>query len=259
MKHLLELNRYRDLLWLWTMRELQVRYKQSLLGIAWAVLQPLALTIIFTIVFSQLVRVDTGDIPYPVFSYTALVPWTFFATSLSFGISSLVNNMNLVTKIYFPREILPLASVGAAFADFLVSAVILVALMLVYGLVPGWISLWMAPLLALQVALTIAIVLLGSAVLVFFRDVRFVVPLLIQVWFYATPIIYPVTLVPEKFRALYFLNPMASIIDGYRRVLLTGEAPRLEALALGAAVTLALLAIGCTVFKRAEPVFADLI
>jgi len=120
MKNLSLLCRYRDLLWLWTMREVQVRYKQSLLGIAWAVLQPLALTIIFTLVFSRLVRVDTGGIPYPIFSYSALVPWTFFSTSLSFGINSLVNNMNLVTKIYFPREILPLASVGAAFVDFLV-------------------------------------------------------------------------------------------------------------------------------------------
>jgi lipopolysaccharide transport system permease protein len=259
MKHLLALYRYRDLLWLWVMREVRVRYKQSLLGIAWAVIQPLALTIIFTIVFSRLVQVDTGGIPYPIFSYTALVPWTFFATSLTFGIASLVNNMNLVTKIYFPREILPLASIGAAFVDFLVSAAILAGMLLIYGLAPGWISLWVVPLLGLQVALTIAVVLLGSAVLVFFRDVRFVVPLLIQVWMYATPIIYPVSLVPERFRTLYFLNPMAGIIDGYRRVLLTGEPPQLDALAAGAVVTLALLAIGSVFFKHAEPVFADLI
>ena len=259
MTHLSELYRYRDLLWLWTLREVQVRYKQSLLGIAWAVVQPLALTIIFTIVFSRLVRVDTGDIPYPIFAYSALVPWTFFATSLSFGIASLVNNMNLVTKIYFPREILPLASIGAALVDFAVSAVILAGMMLVYGLTPGWISLWVVPLLALQIALTVAIVLLGSAVLVFFRDMRFVVPLLTQVWMYATPIIYPVDLVPERFRGLYFLNPMAAIIDGYRRVLLAGEAPRLEALAAGTAVTLILLAISYPAFKRAEPAFADLI
>jgi len=258
-RHLSELYRYRDLLWLWTLREVQVRYKQSLLGIAWAVVQPLALTIIFTIVFSQLVRVDTGDIPYPIFSYTALVPWTFFATSLSFGIGSLVNSMNLVTKICFPREILPLASVGAALVDFAVSAAILACMMLLSGVTPGWVSLWVVPLLALQVVLTVAVVLLGSAVLVFFRDVRFVVPLLTQVWMYATPIIYPVELVPERFRTLYFLNPLASIIDGYRRVLLTGETPRLEALAVGAAVSLALLVTGYVFFKRAEPVFADLI
>jgi len=259
MKQLAILLQYRDLLWLWMLREVQVRYKQSLLGIAWAVVQPLALTIIFTIVFSRLVEVDTGGIPYPIFSYVAMVPWTFFSTSMSFGIASLVNNMNLVTRIYFPREILPLASIGAAFVDFLVSAVILAGMMLIYGVRPGWVSLWFVPLLAIQIALTIAVVLLGSALLVFFRDVRFVVPLLTQVWMYATPIIYPVSLVPERFRVLYFLNPMASVIDGYRRVLLTGEAPRVDGLALGAAVTMALLAVGYLFFKRSEPAFADLI
>ncbi len=259
MKRLALLFGYRDLLWLWMLREVQVRYKQSLLGVAWAVVQPLALTLIFTVVFSLLVRVDTGDIPYPIFSYTALVPWTFFSTSLSFGIGSLVNNMNLVTKIYFPREILPLASVGAALVDFVISAVILGGMMLIYGVTPGWVGLWVIPLLVLQIALTVGIVLLGSAVLVFFRDVRFVVPLLIQIWMYATPIIYPVTLVPEQFLTLYFLNPMASIVDGYRRVLLTGEAPRLDALALGAVVSLVVLVAGYVCFKEAEPVFADLI
>lgn len=259
MKNLSLLCRYRDLLWLWTMREVQVRYKQSLLGIAWAVLQPLALTIIFTLVFSRLVRVDTGGIPYPIFSYSALVPWTFFSTSLSFGINSLVNNMNLVTKIYFPREILPLASVGAAFVDFLVSAAILAGMMAIYGVQPRWTILWVLPLLALQIALTLAVVLLGSALLVFFRDVRFVVPLLTQVWMYGSPIIYPTSLVPERLRTLYFLNPMAGIIDGYRRVLLTGESPDFGALALGSAVTLVLLIGGYGFFKRSEPVFADLI
>lgn len=259
MRHFALLLQYRDLLWLWTLREVQVRYKQSLLGIAWAVLQPLALTIIFTIVFSRLVRVDTGGIPYPIFAYTALVPWTFFATSLSFGIASLVNNMSLVTKIYFPREILPLAAIGAAFVDFLVSAVLLAGMMLIYSVQPGWVILWIPLLLLLQIALTIGVVLLGAALLVFFRDVRFVVPLLTQVWLYATPIIYPVSLVPEQFRTLYFLNPMAGIIDGYRRVLLTGEAPQMDALALGSAVTLVLLVVGYSFFKRSEPVFADLI
>lgn len=259
MKQISVLFRYRDLLWMWTVREVQVRYKQSLLGIAWAVLQPLALMIIFTLVFSRLVHVDTGDIPYPVFSYTALVPWTFFATSLSFGIASVVNNMNLVTKIYFPREILPLASIGAAFVDFVASGLILAGMMLVYGVRPGWASLWIGPLLVLQVALTIAVVLLGSALLVFFRDVRFVVPLLTQVWMYASPVIYPSTLVPEQFRILYFLNPMAGIIDGYRRVLLMGEPPQSQALALGSVVTLVLLIAGVLFFKRSEPVFADLI
>ncbi|NLE44668.1 MAG: ABC transporter permease [Chloroflexi bacterium] len=259
MKHLRNLYRYRDLLWLWTWREVQVRYKQSLLGVAWAILQPLALTVVFSVVFSRLVRVDTGGIPYPLFAYAALVPWTFFATSLSFGIPSLVSNMNLVTKIYFPREILPLASVGAAFVDFPMSAIVFVGMMLVYHVTPTVMSLWVIPLLVLQIVLSLAVTLAGSAVLVFFRDVRFVIPLLTQIWMYATPVIYPATLVPERWRTLYFLNPMAGVVDGYRRALLLGQAPLLESIALSAAVSIVLLAVGYTVFKRAEPTFADLI
>jgi lipopolysaccharide transport system permease protein len=258
-KELRELAGYRDLLWLWSLREVRVRYKQSLLGAAWAVLQPLVLTLVFTLVFSRLVKVDTGDIPYPIFAYVALVPWTFFATSLSFGIPSLVNNMNLVTKIYFPREILPIASVGAAFVDFLMAALVLAGLMLVYGYYPTVQSLWVVPLLLLQIALSIAVTLLGSALIVFQRDIRFVIPLLTQIWMYATPIIYPVDLVPEQWQRLYFLNPMAGIIDGYRRALLEGLPPRLDAVAIGTAVTLFLLVSGYYFFKRAEPVFADLI
>ena len=259
MSHLATLNRYRDLLWLWAAREVRVRYKQSLLGVAWAILQPLALTAIFTLIFSLLVRVDTRGIPYPIFAYTALVPWTFFSTSLSFGIPSLVNNMNLVTKIYFPREVLPLASIGAAFVDFSAAAVVFVGLLLLYGIKPDVHVLWLIPLLGVQLVLTIGVTLLGSATIVFFRDVRFVIPLVIQVWMYACPIIYPTEMVPEYLRPYYFLNPMAGIIDGYRRTLLMGEAPEMTAFACSVIVSLLLLVSGYAFFKRVEPVFADLI
>jgi len=257
--HWTQLYRYRDLLWLWTLREVQIRYKQSILGVAWAVLQPLVLAMVFTVVFSRLVRVDTGDVPYPLFSYVALVPWTFMTTSLSFGIASLVNNMNLVTKIYFPREILPLASVGAAVVDLLISGVIVLGMLLAYGIPLTWACLWVIPLLALQVVLTVGIVLVGSALLVFFRDVRFVVPLLTQVWMYATPVIYPASMVPERFRSLYFWNPMAGIIEGYRSALLEGAPPEATTLVRGAIATLILLVGGYLFFKRVEPAFADLI
>ena len=259
MGYLYDLYQYRDLLWLWIVREVRVRYKQSLLGIGWAILQPLALTAVFTLVFSQLIRVDTGGIPYPIFAYAALVPWTFFASSLSFGIPSLVNNMNLVTKIYFPREVLPLASIGAAFLDFAIAWLIFGGMLAFYRIWPGIHVLWVIPLLAVQVILTIAVTLIGATVIVFFRDMRFVVPLLTQVWMYATPIIYPVDLVPERWQAYYFLNPMAGIIDGYRRVLVMGQDPRPLALLLGAIVSLLLLLVSYAAFKRAEPVFADLI
>ena len=256
---LAELFRYRDLLWLWTLREVRVRYKQSLLGIAWAVLQPLVLMLIFTLVFSWLVRVDTGGVPYPVFSYVALVPWTFFATSLSFGIPSLVNNMNLVTKIYFPREILPLASIGAALLDFVIAAVILASMILIYRVPVGISALWVLLLLGVQIALTVGIVLIGAAILVFFRDMRFVIPLLTQVWMYASPIVYPVDAVPERYQTFYFLNPMAGIIDGYRRTLLQNQPPLPYALALSLGISLVLLVVGYGFFKRTEPLFADVI
>jgi lipopolysaccharide transport system permease protein len=260
MKHLRNLYQYRDLLWLWTMREVKVRYKQSLLGVAWAVLQPLALTVVFTLVFSRLVRVDTAGVPYPVFAYTALVPWTLLATSLSFGIPSLVNNLNLVTKIYFPREILPLASIGAALLDFAVAALIFVGMLLVYRVGPSLYVLWVIPLLVIQIVLMAGVVLLGSAVIVFFRDMRFVVPLVTQVWMYATPIIYPSELVPERLQPFYFaLNPMAGIIDGYRRILVMAQAPRVPFVGMAALISVLMLLVGYAVFKRTEPLFADLI
>lgn len=259
MSHLSILHQYRDLLWLWTAREVRVRYKQSLLGIAWAILQPLALTVVFTFVFSLILRVDTGGVPYPVFAYAALVPWTLFATSLAFGVPSLVNNLNLVTKIYFPREVLPLASIGAAMLDFAIALLIFVVMMALYRVSPDLHVLWVVPLLATQLALTMGVVLLGAALIVFFRDVRFVIPLLIQVWMYASPVIYPVDLVPERLQPLYFLNPMAAIIDGYRRALLTGEAPRMPVFLVAVLISTLLLALGYAFFKRVEPHFADLI
>jgi lipopolysaccharide transport system permease protein len=259
MPYLRNLYQYRDLLWLWTVREVRVRYKQSLLGAAWAILQPVALTVAFTIVFSRLVRVNTGGVPYPVFAYAALVPWTLLSTSLSFGIPSLVNNLNLVTKIYFPREILPLASIGAALLDFAIAAVIFVGMMPLYGVWPNVYALWVIPLLAIQIILMIGVTLLGAAVIVFFRDMRFVVPMVTQIWMYATPIIYPVELVPARLQPLYFLNPMAGIIDGYRRVLVMAQAPQLNYVAIAATVSLAMLLIGYVFFKRTERDFADLI
>ena len=259
MNHLVALIRYRDLLWLWAAREVRVRYKQSLLGIAWAILQPLALTVIFTLVFSQLARIDTQGVPYPIFAYTALVPWTFFATSLSFGTTSLVTNMNLVTKIYFPREVLPLASIGAALVDFLAASVVFVGMLIVFGVQPSLHALWIIPLLVIQIVLTMGVTLLGSATIVFFRDMRFVIPLIIQVWMYATPVIYPIELVPESLRLYYFLNPMAGIINGYRQVLLMGQAPEMTALLYSVIISCVLLMLGYTFFKRVEPLFADVI
>jgi lipopolysaccharide transport system permease protein len=244
---------------LWTVREVRVRYQQSLLGIAWAVIQPLSLTLIFTLVFAHLVHIETGGIPYPIFAFAALVPWTFFAAAIGFGIPSLVNNMNLVGKIYFPREILPFASVGAAAVDFAIAFLIFLGMMVVYGLPlqrPVW---WLVPLLLLQLLLTLGITLGGSAIIVFFRDMRFVVPLLTQIWMYATPVIYPIELVPPGLRPYYALNPMAGIVDGYRRVLLQGQPPVTADILISAVLTFVIFLFGYLLFKRAEPLFADVI
>jgi lipopolysaccharide transport system permease protein len=259
MTHLQQLYHYRDLLWLWTGREVRVRYKQSVLGVAWAVLQPLALTIVFTLVFSRLIQVDTGGVPYPIFAFSALVPWTFFATSLAFAIPSLVNNLNLVGKIYFPREVLPLANIGAALIDFAMAGVVFAGMMLLYQIPLTLNVLWVIPILLVQILLTIGVTLTGAALIVFFRDVRFIVPLLTQIWMYASPVIYPATLVPPEWQTLYFLNPMAGIIAGYRSALVLGETPNLPALLLAAIVSIILFLVGYLTFKRSEPLFADLI
>lgn len=251
--------RQRELLWVWTLREIRIRYKQSLLGLAWAILQPLAFTAVFTFVFTWLVPIDTGAFPYPLFAYVAVLPWTFFANGVSFGTQSLVSNMGLVTKASFAREILPLASVGAALVDLAAGSTILAALMLVYGFVPGSASVWLPALLAMQVLLVAGIALAGAATMVFFRDTRFVIPLALQVWMYVTPVIYPIDRVPEAIRPLYYLNPMVGIIDGYRRVLLENVAPRTDALATSALVVTVVLLVGYPLFKRLEPRFADAI
>jgi lipopolysaccharide transport system permease protein len=250
---------YRDLLLAWTLREIRVRYKQSVIGGLWAILQPLSLMIVFTVVFSVIARVPTDGIPYPLFSYAGLLPWTFLATSVTFAVPSLVNNMHLVTKIFFPREILPVANVGAAFLDFCVAATLFVGMLVFYRVPPTWLWLWVPPLLVVQILLTLGVVLLLSAVNVFYRDVRFVIPLMLQVWMYASPIIYPVTMVPEELQTLYMLNPMAGLIDSYRRVILTGEAPVLRYVALSAGVSVLVFVAGYLYFKHSEPTFADLI
>jgi lipopolysaccharide transport system permease protein len=257
--YLKELYRFRELLWRWTLREIGIRYKQSVLGVVWAILQPLAMMAMFTLVFSLLVQMPADDLPYPLFSYTALLPWTFFQTSVSFGVPSLVNNLNLVTKTYFPREILPLGAIGAAFFDFLIASTIFLFMFLFYRVPLSWTAAWVPLLLALQVLLTAGVTLLGAAIIVLYRDVRFVVPLGLQLWLYATPVIYPVSLVPEPLRPYYLLNPMAGIIDSYRRVILYGQSPIWEQLGPSVVVVLALFLFGYQVFKRLEVSFADII
>lgn len=259
--HVQNLFQFRELIGMWAFREIRVRYKQSLLGAAWAVLQPLALMLIFTFVFSQIARIPT-DQPYPIFSYTALLPWTLFATSISFGVNALINNMNLVTKTYFPREVLPLGVIGAALFDFLIASSIFVLLMIYYEVPVTIHFLWIPVFLIIQIFLMLGVILIGSALTVFYRDVRFIVPLGLQLWMYATPIIYPIKLVEEnmpQYRTLYALNPMVGIVESYRDVILEGVPPNYMDLGIAAAVSIILFIAAYIIFKRLEVLFNDLI
>lgn len=257
--YLTELIEARELLFTWVIRDFKVRYSQSILGAAWAILQPLSLMVVYSVIFSVFIRVPTDGIPYPVFAYTALLPWTFFANSLSFAIPSLVSNMNLVSKIYFPREILPLSAIMVCMVDFLIASSIFILLLLFYRVPVGPVILLVPLVLLIQVILTFGISLLASAINVFYRDVRFVIPLALQIWMYLSPIIYPVNLVPERFRSFYFLNPMAVLIDTYRRTILFNQMPDWQYLGLAALVSVSLTIVAYRYFKRAEREFADLI
>ncbi|MBI5879686.1 MAG: ABC transporter permease [Chloroflexi bacterium] len=251
--------KHRDLLVAWTEREIKIRYKQSVVGSLWAILQPLSLMIMFTVIFSYWARVTTNGIPYPLFSYVALLPWTLFATSITFAVPSLVNNISLVTKVYFPREILPIASVLAALLDFGIASTIFLALSLFYQFQLSWTIVFVIPLLVLQLLLTVGIVLFLSAVNVFFRDIRFVIPIAVQLLMYASPIIYPISMVPDDWRLVYMLNPLAGLIDAYRSVVLAGEFPNMVFIGYSAIMSIGVFVLGYTYFKRQEPNFADLI
>lgn len=259
LSHLRELARTRDLIWAWTGRTIQARYQQSLLGGLWAILQPLATVAVFTVIFTLFIPVDTGDIPYVVFSYTAMVPWTLFSTSLNDMVASLITNMNLVKQIYFPREILPLSALLARLLDFFIAAGLLVVLMVIYRMPffpQGW--LFLPVILTIQLALSLGLGFIGSAINVFYRDVTHLIALVIQLWFYASPIIYPITMVPERLRPFYYLNPMAGTLEAYRAVLLYQKFPGTY-LILSAVVAFATLTFGYWLFKRVEFQFADIV
>ncbi len=249
----------RELLFAWTFRTIRSRYQQSILGGLWAILQPIATVAIFTVIFTLFIPVNTGGIPYAVFSFTAMVPWTFFSTSISDMVESLVGNMNLVTKIYFPREVLPIAVLLARFLDFGIAFLVLLILMIAYRIPIFTLSWLYLPLILLvQVALTVGLGLAGASLNVFFRDIKHLFTLILQLWFYATPIIYPSTLVPARLRSFYYLNPMAGVMEAYRSVLLQAQPPG-PYLLLSGLVALGVLVIGYWFFKRMEFQFADIV
>ncbi|MCS6881934.1 MAG: ABC transporter permease [Oscillochloridaceae bacterium] len=259
LNHLRELASARELLYIWTLRDFKVRYSQSLLGAAWAILQPLSLMIVFSLIFALFIHVPTDGVPYPAFAYSALLVWTFFANSLTMAMPSLINNINLVSKIYFPREILPIAANLVSMVDFAIAAVIFAPLMIVYKIAVGWTIIFLPLLLTIQVLFTVGISLAAAAINVFYRDVRFIIPLALQIWMYLSPVIYPTSLVPERLQFFYFLNPMATLIESYRRIIFFNQPPDWFYLSITIAITTVVVLISYWYFKRVECLFADLI
>jgi lipopolysaccharide transport system permease protein len=254
-----ELWRYRELIFFLTWRDIKVRYKQAVLGVFWALLQPILTVLIFTVIFGILLQTPSQGLPYPLFALTALLPWQLFASALQRSSVSLVGNANLLTKIYFPRLAIPLATVFAALVDFLVSFIVLVGVMVYYQHLPGLTSLWLPLIILLALVTALAVGLWLSALNVQFRDVQHMVPFIIQVWMYASPIVYPIDIIPEGiWRWLYGLNPMVGVIQGFRWALLGGDPPDMT-MWISVGVVVILLVSGLYFFRRMEKTFADIV
>jgi lipopolysaccharide transport system permease protein len=255
-----ELWAFRDLLFLLVWRDIKVRYKQSVLGAGWAVIQPLTSMIIFSVIFGKLAGLKSQyDVPYPLFVYAGLLPWMYFASSLTLSSQSLIGNANLVTKVYFPRLLLPLASIVTPIVDFLIAFVVLIGLGLWYHWIPTWHVVTLPAFLFVALLAAFGIGLWLAAINVRYRDVPYAVPFVIQLWFYATPVIYDVTLVPKDWRWLLALNPMTGVVDGFRWSVLGTGAAHLAVFATSAAVGVVLTLTGLLYFKHVERRFADVI
>jgi len=249
---------YRELLYFLTWRDVKVRYKQTELGIAWAIIQPLLTMLIFTLFFGRLAGVPSDNVPYPIFAYAGLLPWTFFANAITNSGNSLVGSANLITKVYFPRVIIPGAAVAAGLVDFAIGFIILVLLMFYYGVTIGWGLLMFLPLVLLTTLLAAGMGMWLSGLNVKYRDVRFALPFLIQLWMFVSPVIYPASFLPAKFRWFLSLNPMTGIIEGFRASLF-GHRFNWGSLTTSLVITVALLLYASYSFRRMEKTFADIV
>ncbi len=257
--NLRDLWEYRELLYFLTWRDIKVRYKQTVLGAAWAIIQPFFTMVVFSLFFGRLAKMPSDDIPYPIFSYAALVPWTFFANGLSQSSTSLVASANLIKKVYFPRLVVPISAVVSGGVDFALAFAVLLGMMLFYGIVPTAAVVWLPLLLLLALVTSLGVGLWLTAMNVQFRDVRYAVPFLVQAWMFATPIAYPSSLLDEPWHTLYGINPMAGVVEGFRWALLgTKTAPGLIIL-VSALVAVGLLISGAFYFRRMEKTFADVV
>jgi lipopolysaccharide transport system permease protein len=250
---------YQELLYFFVWREVKVRYKQTVLGIAWALLQPLLTMAIFTVIFGRFVNVPSDGLPYPLFAYAALLPWTYFSEAMARSSVSLVGDANLIRKVYFPRLTMPLAAAISPLVDFLPSFLLLLGMMAWFGTTPTWGILTLPGFLCFAFITALAVGLWLSALNVRYRDVRHTIPFLTQCWLYASPVAYPVSLVPEGWRMLYGLNPMVGVIEGFRWGLLGKESPDFGVMAVSFIVVMGLLVGGLMFFKHMEQTFADVI
>ena len=250
---------YRELLYFLIWRDIKIRYKETVLGAAWAILQPFFTMVIFTIFFGRLASIPSDGVPYPIFAYAALVPWTFFANGLTQAVNSVVGGANLIKKVYFPRLILPIAAVLAGVVDFVFAFAVLLGMTLYYRITPSWHILMLPVFLLLVLIAALSVALWLSALNVQFRDIRYIAPFIVQVWLFATPIAYPSTLLPEPWRTVYGLNPMVGVVEGFRWALLGSGAGPSPMMAVSGAVCLVLLVGGAYYFRRIERTFADVI
>jgi lipopolysaccharide transport system permease protein len=250
---------YRDLLYTLTLFRLTVRYKQSILGWVWAALQPLAMMLIYAFVFSRVVHITTEKEPYPLFVFAALLPWTFFSGGVSNAINGLVSYTDVLTKLHFPREIIPLSYVFAALVDFAIACSILGGLMMYYRVPLHWTALYALPVIAILIGFTSAVSLFLSSVQVRFRDVGAALPVALQLGMFATPVVYPLTSVPTRFRSFYLLNPVANLIEIFRRAVLSGSAPVGSMLLISGVITVSCLAVAYAYFKATEANMSDMI
>ncbi len=250
---------YRELVYFLTWRDVKVRYKQTVLGAAWAILQPLLTMLVFSLFFGKLAKVPSEGVPYPVFTLAALVPWTFFSNGLTQSSNSLVGNANLITKVYFPRLIVPVATILSGVIDFVLAFVVLLAMMVFYHLPPAATLVWLPLFLLLALVASLGTGLWLSAMNVQFRDVRYTVPFLTQFWLFATPIAYPSSLLHEPWRTLFGLNPMVGAVEGFRWALFGTTAAPVAVVAMSFATALVVLVTGALYFRRMERTFADIV
>ena len=253
-----ELWAYRELLSTFVMRDIKVRYKQTVLGAAWAIIQPLFMMVVFSLFFGRLAKIPSEGIPYPIFSYAALLPWTLFAEGVSRSTNSMVSNANIMTKVYFPRLIMPVSGVISPLIDFAIAFVVLLGMMLYFGFVPTINVIWLPAFILLALMTSLGVGLWLSALNVKYRDFQYTVPFLIQLWLFASPVVYPSSLLPQPYRLIYGLNPMAGVIEGFRWALL-GTTPPSSMIAVSVMIVLVILISGAFYFKRMEKTFADVV